>query len=156
MLAFYIRVWWSNNLLGVWANCTLISRNVFIDIISTIRAKKKHFVSCASLLYPTLPFCDVQNRISTDFQNAFDAFSITHFNLNSPATDTILIACGKTVPRLGSTETLLSSARLHRSMSGLAEGTILPVSPALDLLLARKMAACISSWKTNWNSNDPQ
>lgn len=112
----------SDNLLGVWANCTRVSRNVFTDIdTSAMRAKKNILWSALPRSIPPHPFAMFRReKFSTDFQKAFDAVSITCFHLNSPATDTILIASGKTerVPALCSAETLLGPARPHRSVPG--------------------------------------
>lgn len=83
----------------------------------------KHFVICASSPHPIPSHTFTtfrREKFSPDFQKDFDALSITCFHLNSPATDTIPIACGKTgrVPRLRSTETPHGPTRPHRTMPG--------------------------------------
>lgn len=58
--------------------------------------QEKHFVICASLLHPIPPFCNVlKGEVLHWLPERLDAVSITCFHLNSPVTDTILIASGK-------------------------------------------------------------
>jgi len=72
---------------------------------------------------------------------------LSRFHLNSPATDTNQLPVVKQRESQGCVAQEPFSAPLTRTGvgQGLAEGTIPPVPPALDLALAKKMAAWISS-----------
>lgn len=132
------------------------SQQEFFDIkTSATRAKKNIFVICASSLHPIPPFCDVlKGEVLHWLPTRFDAVSITCFHLNSPVTDTILIALVCVVQKPSSVPLTHTGA-----CKRLAEGTILPVFPVLDLVLAKKMASWISSRKqirTKRSSKKPQ
>lgn len=86
----------SGSPLGVWANCTLVSRNILLTSIAAPQGPRKTFLwsapPCSTPSHPSAMFW--RERFSIDFQKGLMLF-LSHSHLNSPVTDIIVIASGK-------------------------------------------------------------
>ena len=131
----------SGSLLGVWAKCTPVSRNVFTDInASTMRAKKNILWSAPPRSIPPHPFeMFRREQLSTDFQKAFDAASITFsFKFSSDRHQPIARGKAARVPGLRSAGALLGPTHPHRSGPGAGRRHHPACTPSAGLSISQK------------------
>lgn len=139
----------SDDPLGVWANCTLVSKNILLASTPAPRRPRKTFCGLHLLAppHPTLLRCSEGRGSPRTSRKVWCCF-YHMFSFKSPS-DRHRTNClwQSRVPGVCSAEPSSAPLTHTGAWQRLAEVTILPVFPVLDLVLAKKMAAWISSWK---------